>query len=900
MALSLGTKLGPYEIVAPLGAGGMGEVYRARDERLGRDVALKILPQVFAPDAERMARFEREAKVLASLNNPYISALYGLEDSGGIRALVMELVEGPTLADQLRQGPLLVEDALPIAQQIAEALEYAHERGIVHRDLKPANVKITSDGQVKVLDFGLAKALADEGTEGTSSDSPTLTSPATRAGVLLGTAAYMAPEQARGKRVDRHADIWAFGCVLYEMLTGKRSFAGETTSDTLAAILRADPEWKALPPNLPPAVRRLLERCLEKDPKRRLQAIGDARIELEEAGSKPKDSGLAAPITVITRFSGGRRTIIWTVAGLVIGAMVAAAILLTLEARRAAPSWIYLSIALPPGESLDPEGTNPAVSADGTEIAYVAKRTGGQPQIWLRKLDDFAAKPVPGTDGAANPFFSPDGEWLGFFTDQKLLKVAVSGGPPHALCDVSGHGLGSWDADGTIYFNPSVQGFFGLRRISSAGGQSQPVLSPDIARGELSFARPQVIPGEQALLVRVMKGFNMEQAAVAILSLKTGKHQTLIEGAGSAFYVPPRFLVFARSGAIWGVSVDLRHLRVVGTPVRIVEGVSNSGDNVEQFAVSANGLLLFVSGTSWSPTGVAPDRQLVEVTRTGELRLLSQDIRGFEDLALSPDGQHLAMTVEGPEWNIWTYDLRRNALSRLTFQNDNRDPYWTADGKQVVYTSMRDNNWGLYGKSADASGPEHPIFTSDNWTFGSSFSPDGRDLLFTQFDAVSGADIWVQHVRDGVKPNAFLQTPFNEWFAQFSPDGRWVAYESNESGRAEVYVRPFPGPGGKWPISSEGGTRPVWPHKDHEIFYFNGGKLMAVPVQTSPTFSAGSPHVLFDKEFLATGHFYDASPDGQHFFFIRNVTPTNAPTQINVVLNLVEELTRRMRANQKQ
>ena len=886
-----------YRIQAKIGAGGMGEVYCARDTRLGRNVALKVLPEAFARDSGCMARFEREAKVLASLNHPHIASIYGLEESGSTRALVMELVEGPTLSKRIKQGPIPLEEVLPMAKQIAEALEYAHERGIIHRDLKPSNVKVAPEGQVKVLDFGLAKALEGEASEEELQDSPTLTAAATRGGVLLGTAAYMSPEQARGKKVDRRADIWAFGCVFFEMLTGQRTFTGETISDMLAAVIRAEPEWSSLPASTSPRVRELLRRCLTKDPTQRLQAIGDARIAIEEILS----GEAATPPSEAEERRKRLAPLVWSIGGLILGGLLTAAALLTRSSRTPPLAPVRLSVPLPPGVAFDNAQPNLAVSPDGMQIAYSARNASGAYQIYLRRLDQFLARPVEGTEDGGSPFFSPDGKWLGFANSNgKLEKVSASGGPPQILCNSVNSGGGAWAADDAIYFSGAAQSIgltarsgYGLMRVRASGGECQQVLLPDRAKGELFLQHAQTLPGGGELLFTAAKGFSTEQSSIAVLSPKTGKRETLLQNAVRPFYVSPGYILFNRSGAIWAVPFDLKNLKLAGTPVPLIEGVaSNTIDKSGQFAISQSGVLVYAPGA-----GAGSERQVVEVDRKGQVRPLTQNLQAYEDLDLSPDGRHLAFTMEGPQWNVWTYDIQRGTLSRLSFQDDNRDPFWTPDGRRIVYSSLRSGQWGLYMKAADGSGTEQALLSSANWEFATSFSPDGRNMAFTQAGPATGLDIWILPLESGGKPNIFLQTPFNEFFAQFSPDGHWIAYESNESGRAEVYVQPFPGPGGKWQISNDGGERVVWPRKDNEIFYRNGKKLMAVPVQTTPAFSAGTPHELFEGDFFTSGHYFDASPDGQRFFFIKEMGQASGTTQINVVLNFSSELERRMRGN---
>jgi len=889
MPLSSGTKLGPYEIVSAIGAGGMGEVYRARDTRLGRDVALKVLPKSFAQNAQRMARFEREAKVLASLSHPNIAPIFGLEDSNQTRALVMELVEGPTLADRIQQGAIPIEEALPIAKQITEGLEYAHERGIVHRDLKPANIKLAANEAVKILDFGLAKALEGDTASADISSSPTISRMATQEGIILGTAAYMSPEQAKGKAVDRRADIWAFGCVLYEMLTGKMAFTGETVTDTLAAVIKSEPDFALLPNDTGEAIRNLLRRCLQKDPRQRLQAIGDARIAIEEAQSTPATVGDGKSTTrPAVQISAGRtRGILWGLAGLAVGIAATAGILREFPRAQTPAPRVSMSIALHPGEAFPTDAERIAISPDSNEIAYVATSASGHWQIWVRRLGDFEAKAIPGTDDASAPFFSPDGQWLGFFANDKLEKVALSGGIPQVLCTAY-RGTGSWAADGSIYYTPEWYGS-PLMVASNAGGDCREVLKPKISEGNSAFLQPQALPDGESLLLTIAKGLGGE-ASVGVYSLRTHELKTLAENAASPYYAAPGYLIFGRSGDLWAAPFDLKRLQLTDTPVPVLQGVAHTlGGLLEGYAMAESGGLIFIPGSS-----SRDERKIVEVDRKGNPRTITPESNAYEDLSISPDGQRLAITVEGSPWSVWTKDLQHGALAKLTFEGDNRDPMWTADGKSVAYSSLRNGEGGIYEKLADGSGPEHLLLQAPDWAFASSFSPDGKMMAYTQNDPKTNYDIWLLPLSPDDKPRVFLQTPVAEWFPQFSPDSRWIAYESNETGRSEIYVEPASGQGGRWQISNNGGVRPVWPRKDPEIFYQQGNKLMAVPVQFGPKFSFGSPQELFTGDYYASGHYFDATPDGQHFFFIQSVPQTSAQTELRVVLNWAAGLARQM------
>ena len=891
MTLSAGTRLGPYEILSPLGSGGMGEVYRASDAKLKREVAIKVLPEAVAKDHERLARFEREAQLLASLNHPNIATIHGVEDSGGAPALVMELVEGPTLEDRIAQGPIPVAEALPIAREIAEGLDYAHERGIIHRDLKPANVKLTGDGKVKILDFGLAKAL-DPVAGASSPDatrSPTITAAATQAGVILGTAAYMSPEQARGKPADKRSDIWAFGCVLWEMLTGERLFHGETVSDTLAAVLRAEIEWETLPAGTPPAIRRLLERCLERDPKRRLRDVGEARIAMEEAPASLIATRAETAAGLASRRAGRGRMVASALAGVALGALLVAGVAAMRNRRSARDSGVRLNVVLPRDQAMVVEGLpNFALSRDGAEITYAAKKEAGKTALYLRSMGSFDARELADTEGATAPFFSPDGQWLGYFVGGKVHKMAVSGGPPQLVCDspVSELGGAAWADDGSVLV-PSMNG--SLMRAAPSGGKCVEIVKPDAARGEL--LEPESLPGGEGILFASLGGFQTSQAHIAVLDLKTGKSQVIISQGTNPRYVEPGFVVFGRSGAILAAPFDPHGLKLLGQPFPVVErAMPDSAYGIEQFAVSRSGVLAYVAGTR-----TAVKRRIVLADRKGVSTTVTADANSYEDLSLSPDGREIAMTVEGASWNIWVYHLDRGTLTRLTFENDNRDPLWTPDGKRVVYTSLRNGLYGLYWRPADGSGPEELLSASKNWVFANSWSADGRFLAFGQQDAETGFDILILPVGGDRKPYPFVRSSFREWFGEFSPDGRWIAYESNESGRSEVYLRPFPGPGGKWQVSTEGGARPEWSRDGRELFYFESDRMMRVTVDSGHALAVGRPELLFPCNCLNSGRYYEVTPDAKHFLLIQNAQPVSPVAQINLVLGWGSELERQMR-----
>jgi eukaryotic-like serine/threonine-protein kinase len=877
-----GTKLGPYEITGAIGAGGMGEVYRAHDPKLGRDVAIKVLPEAFARDAERMARFQREAKVLASLSHPNIATIYGLEDSGTTCALVMELVEGPTLADRIKAGPIPVDEAVRIARQIADALEYAHERGIIHRDLKPANIKVASDDTVKVLDFGLAKALESDIASIDISTSPTISRMATQQGVLLGTAAYMSPEQAKAKPVDRRADIWAFGCVLYEMLTGKQAFTGETVTDTLASIIKEEPDWSLLPASTPMRVRVLMQRCLQKDPKQRLRDIGDARISLDEVLSGIPEVAPSPTSVAVVPISQPlwRRALPWAVGVLAVAAASFAG--WNLKPMPARPV-IRTVILLPPGERLA-ELNRPALalSPDGTQLAYVATtQDGTAQQIHLRAMDSGEVKPVSGTEGASGPFFSPDGQWLGFFANGKLKKIPVSGGVAQTLADAPLPAGASWGSRGMIAFTP---GLTQIQEISDSGGTAEPLTH--LERGESAHTWPEFLPGSKAVVFHAASG-------IAVQLEGASERRNLIQGQEGTMprYVPSGHLIYAQAGTLMAVPFDPQRLEVKGAAVSVVQRVLRGVSPwATQYSVSDTGSLVYVSGSAQ----VLVESRLVWVSRSGTEQSLVASAKDYGLPRLSPDGHRITLVSGG---QVWLYDPARDTLTRFTFEgSDNNFPTWTPDGKRIAFMSDKGGPANIYWQMADGSGGLERLTTSQNTQIPLSWSPNGELLAFVEISPTTAADVWVLQVNDR-KAQPFLQTQAYEGAPQFSPDGHWMAYVSDESGRREIYVQPYPGPGGKWQISTDGGSEPVWNRSGRELFYRNGDKMMAVEITTQPSFSASKPKMLFEGRYTmtsgATFPDYDVSLDGQRFLMLKPVEQEQAaPTQINVVLNWTEELKR--------
>jgi serine/threonine-protein kinase len=864
----------------------MGEVWRARDLKLQRDVAIKVLPQTVADDPERLARFAREATTLAALNHPNIAHIHGFEDSTGVPALVMELVEGPTLADRVAKGPIPLDEALAVARQIAEGLEAAHEQGIIHRDLKPANIKVREDGTVKILDFGLAKALEPKLPSGVNvTQPPTITTPAmmTGVGVLLGTAAYMSPEQARGKPIDKRADIWAFGVVLYELLTGRRAFQGEEVSDTLAFVLTQEPDWSALPAKTPPAITKLLRRCLDKDRKRRLADIADARFEMDEAlrwkanaESSSTSLGRATPKRATTVLLS-----LWavTTTGLAIVALV------LLSTSRAAAPRAPLRLAVEVGANLNLGGPGQSIdiSPAGDMITFVGQSDSGS-ALYLRRLNQLSASRLEGTVGASSPFFSPDGQWIGYFADGKLKKVSVNGGASVTLTEDPGARGGAWSEDGSIVFmhNPIAENSGGagqapggtLSRVAAAGGQSERLTTVDGT--EITHRWPQVLSGGTAVLFTASENTGgYEDAHIVVQEIPAGRRKTVVTGGYHARYVPSGHLLYMHAGTLFAVPFDLKHLETTGPAVPAVEGVaSNPGTAAAHFSVSNSGTLAYIPGEA--PLNTAP---IVWIDHTGKVEPLRKERDNWSNLQFSPDGRRLAFDVRGAQFRIWTYDIERETATQLTLDDAvNSNPVWSPDGRYIAFASRRIGSAvaNLFIQRSDGSGDSQRLL--DNQTNGqspSSWHPSGKFLAFNETRPGSAQDILMLPLEGGEvswkpgKPFPFVATPKNEFDAQFSPDGRWVAYISTESGFPDVYVRPFPGPGGKWKISTEPGARfPVWSRTRRELLYRTaaGDRLMYVTYTVEgDSFRADKPQLWAEGAFNRPNgqRGFDIHPDGQ-------------------------------------
>ena len=895
MTLAASTRLGSYEIVAPIGSGGMGEVYQAHDTKLGRDVAIKVLPEAFAHDPERLSRFQREAKMLAALNHPNIATIYGLEQSNGTSYLVMELVSGETLQERIRRdGPVPIEEALTTAKQIAEALEAAHEKGIIHRDLKPANVKVTPEGKVKVLDFGLAKAFAEDTETSDPINSPTLSHAATMHGVILGTAAYMSPEQARGKAVDKRTDIWALGCVLYELLTGKQAFQGETVTDILAKVLQGEPDWPLLPRTTPLQIRKLLRRCLQKDKTLRLQAAGDARIEMQEGLSAPASADVVSVAGSGPRWT-WQKALAFGLAGLVLLGLGSVATW-NLKPAPGPPSKPVsrFTITLPPGDRLSGlDQLALALSPDGSHLAYVATRAGTQ-QLFLRAMNSLEANSIPGTEGAVDPFFSPDGQWIGFFAGGKLKKVSVSGEAVLTLADATVPHGAAWSSQGIIAFAPAPAG--PLQQLS-VKDTTQPLTR--LGTGDIIHGWPDFLPGGEALLfVASSNNAIWNNPQIAVHSIGTGKRVNLAPGTHPR-YAPSGHLLFGQGGTLMAVPFDRQRLEISGAAVPVVKGVLQSPTNgAAQYSISANGSLAYALGGVQSV-----QRRMVWVDRKGVEQALPAPARTYRFPRLSPDRQRVAATIEESESHIWVYDLRRETPTRWTFEGSiNLMGAWTPDGKRIAFQSDREGPQNIYWQLADGGGGLERLTTSKYTNAPNSWSPDGQALAFIEIHPDTGYDISVLRLSDR-KVQPFLQTRFTESAPAFSPDGHWLAYISDESGHFETYVQPYPGPGGKWQISTDGGTEPVWNRNGRELFYRQGNKMMAVDVTAEPSFSVGKPKMLFEGPYQptpATFPNYDVSTDGQRFLMLKPSESAQAAlTQINVVLNWFEELKQRVPTGKK-
>ena len=896
--MQLGTKLGHYEIGTLLGKGGMGEVWRARDTKLGREVAIKTLPEEFARDTDRLVRFEREAKLLASLNHPNIAAIYGLEEFNGTRFLVLELVDGDTLADQIKRGPIGVEDSLKLALQIAEALEAAHEKGVIHRDLKPANIKVTHDHKVKVLDFGLAKAFDGDGPDASLSNSPTLSMAATQQGVILGTAAYMSPEQASGEATDKRTDVWAFGVVLFEMLTGRQVFTGKNVSRILAAVLNNEPEWVSLPSNLHPRLRLLLEGCLEKEATDRLSGISDARVHIQKVLADPSGV-LVQPVAEVIH-APPQSKLPW-VAAILLALFVGGAIVWTLRPASELGLVSRFSQLLPEDQQFTrPDRTVVALSPDGSRMVYVANRG-----LHLRAMDTLESNPIPGTDDdAVSPFFSSDGQWIGYysFADRQLKKIAVSGGAPVTLYDATNSfGTPRWGNDGNIVWGQSE----GLWRVSENGGTPELL----IASEGVVLRDPQILPGGSSVLF-VLGG--LENGEVTLQSLEGGERKVLFPGIHPT-YVSTGHIIYGLEDALFAVPFDLDTLEVIGGPVPLIEGVRA---RPSQYAVSDSGTLVYVPGTG---TVAGANAVLTWVDRDGNRERLPLPPRPYRQPQLSPDGTRLAVqtTDADGEGDIWVYDLDGSTQMRqMTGEGNNGSPIWTPDGERITFTSDRDGQQRIYWQQADLSGVAEPLTPPEQGVrqIPDSWTPDGRTLSITRFDGTSSVawSVWILSLDEGGEPEFFVTATEEDGNGSlgsaFSPDGQWLVYRTGRAPNEQLYMQPFPATGTEFRVTQRRGSLPIWSADGDELFYRRGGaagnqqaeEFAAVDINLEGTPDWTNERVLPIEGFLRfTGsRDYDITPDGERFIMVFPADQADssepARPQINIVLNWFEELKERV------
>jgi serine/threonine protein kinase/Tol biopolymer transport system component len=911
-ALQPGARLGPYVIGRLIGSGGMGEVYKAHDSTLNRSVAIKVLPEPLSDDAERLARFRREAQLLAAFNHPNIAHIHGFEEFAGVATLVMELVDGPTLADRIAHGAIPLPEALPIAKQIADALDAAHQQGIVHRDLKPANVKVREDGTVKVLDFGLARALEPT----TPSGADTIRSPSpghTQPGLVIGTPAYMAPEQALGKAVDKRADIWSFGCVLYEMLTARRAFESNEVADTLSQVIGKDPDWTALPSNTPAPILRVLRQCLHKDRNRRLADIADARLDIEEALTPSADASAVIVRDRVEPPAKWPRVLPWIVAAASGGAL--AIVLVFGSPWRKPPVFapLRLSANLGAGTAVVDfaTGSSLALSPDGTELAFLgSKRSEGIPRLYVRRLEHSEAVLLPETDGADGPFFSPDGQWLAFFSSGKLKKISVTGGAAITLCDAPNGRGGSWGEDGIIVFSPERQTI--LWRVSSAGGAPQPLTTLDA--GELTQRWPQILPGGRAVLYSSLSpvgDFDFDKGNLVVQPLPTGMRKVVVRGAYYGRYVPSGHLVYLHNGTLFAAAFDPDRLEVTGPPFPVADSVAtNTTGGAGLFAVSNSGALVYAPGGSGSD-----ESPIAWLDRSGKSSVLRSAPSNWANLRFAPDGRRIAIDMwDGKQWDIWVDDWARGALARLTTSNSHSSgPVWTPDGRRIAFASQRGEKavamtFNLYWQRADGSGEAQRLTTSENQQVPGSWHPSGKVLAFEERSSHLSVMLLPMEGDDASgwkpgKPTVFLSGAFDVRAPAFSPDGRWLAYESRQSGQYNVYVRPFPGPGSQLPISTGGGVFPTWSRTRHELLYSTlDQRVMAVNYSVEgDSFHAEQPRPWPEARYKSGGisrpvpsRGFDLHPDGNRLALAKvgETEPAMKWDRLEIILNFSDELRR--------